>query len=56
MPSKNTELYFFTDEPYRMIGMKTECEYFWNTKEETNDSNGDKGNDIGGVEEKEQTT
>lgn len=56
---------YFTDAPYRVVNGTTECNMFWGDiqnsifeqlKEITNDSNGNKGNDIGGVEEKEQTT
>lgn len=63
LPIDNTE--YFTDAPYRVINGKTECNMFWGDiqsnifgqlKEITNDSNGNKGDDIGGVEEKEQTT
>jgi hypothetical protein len=48
---------YFTDAPYRVVGAKTECEYFWNTKDNEDDKTRKGGIEeiaAGGTEETQQ--
>jgi len=45
---------YFTDAPYRVVNGKTECEYFWNTKDNEDEERRIGENEPNGIEETKQ--